>query len=316
MLNDEIPLVSILVPVYNSHAYLKECLDSILAQTYPAIEILIGDDASSNPLNAEIINSYQAQFPDKIRSFSHDKNLGVVGNVNFLTAQSKGQLITNFAGDDVMVPDKIAKSVKFLLDHPEYALCHHDSVVFQSESRQKLYNYSDRFPLCAGNVQDFIAGRFYVATNTVLFWRRYLPDPVQDSTLGNVSDFDFLVRTMECASELSINPLGYIPETLIFYRRHKDNLSAAKNNKIYNEQILMFEKCIARNVKNKHAAQIGMSERSFQLLCTGFAQSIAFFKAGMADAVQPHGAATTRHLVWHCQFNAVYLDQQILDLVL
>lgn len=68
-------LVSIIVPVYNTEKFIAETLQSALNQTYQDIEIIIIDDASTDTSRA-IIQDFQKQHPDKIRTIFHTKNTG------------------------------------------------------------------------------------------------------------------------------------------------------------------------------------------------------------------------------------------------
>ena len=69
------PLVSIGVVTYNSGEFIIETLDSIKAQTYPNIELIVSDDCSSDE-SPDILRDCLIQFPDKVRVIRHEKNLG------------------------------------------------------------------------------------------------------------------------------------------------------------------------------------------------------------------------------------------------
>ena len=74
---EELPLVSIVVPVWNGEAHLRESLDSILAQTYPQLEVIVVDDASTDS-TPEILASYG----DRIRVHRQQSTRGIYGNAN------------------------------------------------------------------------------------------------------------------------------------------------------------------------------------------------------------------------------------------
>src|SRR6516225_2096630 len=71
------PLVSILVPAYNAAGYLREALDSLLAQTYENIEIILLDDAST-----DATPQVAAEYADRIQYIRQPRNLGIYENVN------------------------------------------------------------------------------------------------------------------------------------------------------------------------------------------------------------------------------------------
>lgn len=108
------PLVSILVPSYNGAAFLREALDSILAQTYPNVEILLLDDASTDN-TAAIAADYESRI-DYIRQPS---NLGIYDNVNVGIARARGEFIATYHSDDIYLPTIVEAQVTYFRAHPE-----------------------------------------------------------------------------------------------------------------------------------------------------------------------------------------------------
>jgi len=108
------PLVTVVVPVYNGAGYLRESLDSIIAQRYAPLEILVLDDASTDETPAII-----ASYGDRIRSIRQAENLGQFGNVNAGIGLARGEHVAVFHADDVYDPDIVAREVEFLGRHPE-----------------------------------------------------------------------------------------------------------------------------------------------------------------------------------------------------
>ena len=99
------PLISILVVCYNNQQYIFETLRSIFDQTYPNIEILIGDDASEK-FNAESlinwINQYRTGNIKKVAIFENRKNVGTVANIENLQQKSSGEFLLQIAADDAL----------------------------------------------------------------------------------------------------------------------------------------------------------------------------------------------------------------------
>ena len=104
-------LVSIVVCTYNGEKYLREQLDSLLAQTYPLYEIIIQDDGSTDD-TWTIIEEYAAKFPRLIRGIKNSHNLG--WNQNFYAAimNTTGDYIACCDQDDYWMPDKIERQVR------------------------------------------------------------------------------------------------------------------------------------------------------------------------------------------------------------
>lgn len=106
---DNLPLVSIVVPVYNGERYLRESLDSILAQTYPRTEILVMDDASTDS-TSDIVKTYG----DRLKHIRQPQNMGIYSNANDGIALSCGEYIAVFHADDVYDQRIVAMEVDYL----------------------------------------------------------------------------------------------------------------------------------------------------------------------------------------------------------
>lgn len=112
--------VSIGVPVFNGARYLEECLDSVVAQTYDNLEILISDNASTDRTPA-ICRAYCERDP-RIRYFRQQQNIGAAANYNFLVRQATGEFFKWAAHDDVCAPDLVARCVAALEASPTAVL--------------------------------------------------------------------------------------------------------------------------------------------------------------------------------------------------
>ena len=108
-------LVSVIIPSYNHENYIRECINSILNQTYKNLEIIIEDDCSQDNTQQEI-----KKIKDKrIKSFFSEKNKGVVETMNDLLKKCNGKYIAIIGSDDVWYPEKIAEQVKIFKNNPK-----------------------------------------------------------------------------------------------------------------------------------------------------------------------------------------------------
>ena len=106
-------LVSIIMPSYNTARYIKNSIDSVLAQTYKNWELLIVDDCSTDNTD-EII----AQFNDsRIKYVKNEKNSGAAVSRNRALAQAKGKWIAFLDSDDLWAPEKLEKQLKFMAEN-------------------------------------------------------------------------------------------------------------------------------------------------------------------------------------------------------
>lgn len=111
------PAVSVIIPSYNHEAYIRECIQSVLDQTYQDFEIVITDDGSSDH-TVEIIKSFT---DPRINLFVHSQNKGASIASNNCLRHSRGKYIAMLSSDDVWMPNKLELQVNYLDQHPEIA---------------------------------------------------------------------------------------------------------------------------------------------------------------------------------------------------
>ncbi len=104
--------ISILLPVFNTAAYLPECLDSIIAQTEQDWELIAVDDFSDDE-SRSILDSY-AKSDSRIKVFENNKK-GIAPALKLAFENSNGELLTRMDSDDIMVPDKLECLKKILV---------------------------------------------------------------------------------------------------------------------------------------------------------------------------------------------------------
>ena len=109
-----LPLVSVLVPSFNGAQFLREALDSILAQTYPNIEVILLDDASTDETPAIAV-----EYGHKINYVRQVQNLGIYDNVNVGIKRARGSFIATYHADDIYLPTIVEMQVAYLKAHPE-----------------------------------------------------------------------------------------------------------------------------------------------------------------------------------------------------
>lgn len=109
----DLPLVSIIVPVFNGERFLRESLDSILAQTYPRLEVIVMDDASTDSTPAIV-----ASYGDRVKYHRQERNRGIYGNANDGIALAQGELIAVYHADDIYEPEMVEREVAMLQRFP------------------------------------------------------------------------------------------------------------------------------------------------------------------------------------------------------
>lgn len=121
---DEKPLVSVILIAYNQRRYIRQAIESVLAQetSFP-YELLIGDDASDDGTSG-IVAEYAQAYPDRVRAFIRPENLGAARNAVLLLQQARGEFIASLEGDDYWIdPQKLEKQAAFLRESPGFIGC-------------------------------------------------------------------------------------------------------------------------------------------------------------------------------------------------
>lgn len=119
--SESLPLVSIGVPVYNGARYLESALECLVAQTYPHLEILISDNASTDETPA-ICARFQARDP-RIRYYRAETNHGAPWNFNRCAELAQGRYFMWAAFDDLRHPEYVSRCVAALEADPEAVVC-------------------------------------------------------------------------------------------------------------------------------------------------------------------------------------------------
>jgi glycosyltransferase involved in cell wall biosynthesis len=138
------PRVSIGVPVYNGERFLAETLESLVNQSYRDLEIIIGDNCSTDGTEA-ICRSLAARDP-RVRYLRHERNLGIAGNYMRLLEEARGGYFRWAAADDLSDPRAVEACVEALDQHPDAVLAYPKTRLIDEEGKQ-LEDYEDNVDL-------------------------------------------------------------------------------------------------------------------------------------------------------------------------
>jgi glycosyltransferase involved in cell wall biosynthesis len=215
-----IPVVSVICVTYNHEKYIRQALDSILMQeTDFPVEVLVGEDCSTDHTR-EILQEYEAKYPDIFRMYYREENLGATKNEYELFMDAKGEYIAALELDDVWTDKKkLQKQYDFLSSHPQYIGVAHDfdiidkdGNIIENSDNQKVKEYAGR-PF---TLQDFLQNGFVFQTGTH-FYRNIYRDGGDYSIIYQA---DRLIRDRTVLSLLLDRGDFYIlPDTMSAYRR-------------------------------------------------------------------------------------------------
>jgi len=137
--------MSIGLPVYNGEQFLKEALDSILAQTFEGFELIISDNASTD--GTEAICLAYAGKDARIRYVRSPQNLGAAWNFNRVFELARGEYFMWAAHDDVQAPEFVSRCIEILDQQPSTVLCYAAEAKIIDEYGHELTHYTDKLDL-------------------------------------------------------------------------------------------------------------------------------------------------------------------------
>ena len=209
------PLVSVIVPNYNYGRYLRQAIESVLAQSYQRIEVLVVDDGSTDESEAAVHG-----YSNHVR-WVRQHHEGVSAARNRGVRESRGELIAFLDADDFWAPAKLERQVARWISEPAVGLVHCGARILND----------------AGETPEVQLGGLegWVAEDMLLFQRlaivcagsgALVPRAVFDSVggfdphLSTSADWDLCYRIAVRRR------VGFVPEELIFIRRHQTNMHA------------------------------------------------------------------------------------------
>jgi glycosyltransferase involved in cell wall biosynthesis len=241
-MKQDCPKVSIGLVVYNQEAFIEDCLDSIRAQTYPNIELLISDDCSPDSTR-DILKKYQERHPDFITQLLlPPQNLGVAKNLNFVVSHLTGDYITLFSGDDLMLSEKIEKQVRQMEEKPEAGMCYTNMKWFNPEKGATWFNHFgilQKRPKCFG---DLIKDNT-LPSPTFFYRKNAMPKNGYDESVSVMSDYKIAIDVYEK------HPITYIPEVLTKYCKHSNSITAQS---FYSRERRIFHKMLQDRFKGQY----------------------------------------------------------------
>jgi len=183
------PLVSVLMPYYNGRAFMREAVQSVLDQTYHPIEIVIIDDASPNPEDAQYIEALTQELG--LRLIKHSTNQGLSRTMAHAFAISRGTLIAELSQDDLYRPDKIQRQVEALTSYNWDAVYAAGDIMYQSSGKieprrvekiraiiesGRAVEHLQQQNLPGISIQGLLAKRSVFERDIVPIWRDFLLD--------------------------------------------------------------------------------------------------------------------------------------------
>lgn len=234
------PTVSVIIPCYNYASYLPQAVESVLAQTFRDLEILVVDDGSTDDSLA-VARSLERRYADSGLRVIAQANSGQPAiSRNNAILESRGRYILPLDADDMLAPTCVARMVEVLESDPSVSIVHGDVLCF--EDRKVWYQNSaewDSVEIAAGNRQAYSS-----------MYRREVWDKVGGyrTNVRGYEDWDFWIGCAEA---------GFrgrrIPTPLLYYRTKADGVF---------HQAVANDKTLRANIVLNHPSMYAASQRA------------------------------------------------------
>jgi GT2 family glycosyltransferase len=203
-------LVSVIIACYNGEAYLQDAIESAVAQSHPAVEIIVVDDGSTDGSSG-----IAEKFPVR---YLHQENRGLTESRNLGIAASRGDYVVFLDADDRLRPEAIETGLRVMAEHPDCAMTVGDHLFVSSDGS---YLAASRKPcLQSAHYEELLQCNFIEMISSVLFRRSVLVKTGGfDTTLRVAEDYELYLRIARAY------PVCCHPAVIAEYRLHPTNTS-------------------------------------------------------------------------------------------
>ena len=234
------PKISIIVPVYNTEQYLRQCLDSIISQTFKDFEcICVNDGSTDNSLS--ILQEY-ANKDNRIKIISQ-KNSGLSSVRNVGIKNSSGVYVTSIDSDDFVSENYIEKLYACALKHNcDLVYCRHklyynvDNIFVSSDNETKVFKLIDKIKKCEDK-KIILEDLFFIVENARSFCMKlYKSDVIRQN---NISFFEDIMAQQDYVFNIlfalySLNNIDFVDEQLYCYRKQIKSITSNKDKMALN----------------------------------------------------------------------------------
>ncbi len=224
------PLVSILIPAYNHERFVQRCLDSVLEDAYPAKELIIIDDGSTDSTGERIADWVAQHSGDLPIEYVRRSNRGIAATLNELAARARGEFLRLGASDDYLLPGGLDAQVHYLLSHSYKRAVIGDSIVVDQNGKKMydsgmcdLHGADKRLYSSDEGIRRAVISQWAIGGPVALIRKNALDTVDRWSEGLRIDDWDFFLRLAAC------DALGFIDVSVCAYRLHGANLSKTRH---------------------------------------------------------------------------------------
>lgn len=212
------PKVTVLMAVFNGEKYLREAVDSVLAQSFTDFEFLVVNDGSTDQSSA-ILASYASE---RLRVIENSSNQGLAASLNIGLEQARGTYVARMDADDICHEERLGRQVTYMDSHPETVILGTNMTLFGGAEQSEYWRpESDRFV----KAHMLFASPF--AHPTVMLRTSFLRQNnlSYDPSLKCAQDYDLWQRMLAIPGARSAN----LSDALIRYRQHDKSITETES---------------------------------------------------------------------------------------
>ncbi len=220
----EMPLVSVVVPLYNTPpAFLREMIESVRRQSYANFELVLVDASDHGHPEVQRMTAQYEKKDARIRSMRLFKNKGIADNTNIGLAESRGEYITLLDHDDVLQPNALFEAVAAINEQGAQLVYSDEAVLNEDLTRLVEFHFKPDY------APDTLCGCNYI-THLCVFSRALLARAGggENSAYNGAQDYDLFLRLCENAGKIV-----HIPKVLYFWRGHSGSTASGIDKKEY-----------------------------------------------------------------------------------
>ena len=224
------PLVSVLIPAFNHERFVQRCLDSVLEDSYPAKELIIIDDGSTDGTAERIADWVATHCMDIPIEYVRRENRGIAATLNELVVRASGEFLRPGASDDYLLPGGLEAQVSYLLAHPDKGAVIGDSVVVDQDGgkmhdsgMRDLHGANKNLYQSDEGIRRAIISQWAIGGPVALMRRSALDTADRWSEGLRIEDWDLFLRLA------ARDALGFIDLCVCAYRIHSTNLSKTRH---------------------------------------------------------------------------------------
>lgn len=228
LLNSDTPKVSVLTPLYNTkEQHLRECIESILNQTFRNFEFILLNDSPDNKELAKIVKSYN---DPRIVYVENETNIGISEARNKLIKLAKAEYLAIFDHDDISLPNRLALEVDYLDKNPDIGVVSGNIMNFPNQHNEK--QPTDNLEIKAKLMHEMVVPhtaamirKSVLLKNDIWYEEKYSP----------AEDYRLMLRLVGCTMFHNLDDI------LVKYRRENCNTS------YYQSEKMVDRACLCKN---------------------------------------------------------------------